>query len=102
MPQRLSLADRPFAIAPRRTASRIYRVVHSSVRRLLNIKADTPASTPPRTPVDTERSTTSETVTSMGSVGRSLPGDHTRLDDAQVREWKGTWVKGADGRWAGT
>src|SRR5215210_7964692 len=98
MGHRLGPVDRVIGAGPGQTARRIYRVVGSSVRRFLNIRADTPANSP----LGTAGSPAGEDVTSVQPAERSLPRDPARLDDAQVREWKGTWVKGAEGRWAGT
>jgi hypothetical protein len=91
-------ADRLFRFVPRRSAQRLYRILESSVRRVLKIQADT-AATPERTPVG---STVRENVPPAAPVLQRLPGSRIRPDDAQVREWKGTWVRGAESRWAGT
>jgi hypothetical protein len=94
-------ADRLSRFAPRRSARRLYRVLEFCLRRFLKRPADT-AAIPERTPADLEGSAIGEPVTSVRPVLHRLSGDRIRPDDAQVREWKRAWVRGAEGRWAGT
>lgn len=91
--------SRLLRFVPTRSARRLYRIVGSSVSRLLGSPADTVANS--ERSADHERPAPGETVTHGGPVQRA-PGGRTRPDDAQVREWKGSWVSGAEGRWAGT
>ena len=85
---------------PTRSARRLYRILGSSVQRLLTSQADTVASGRPS--VSTGASPSGESATGERPVPQKLSGDRARPDDAQVREWKRTWVSGAEARWAGT
>jgi hypothetical protein len=100
MGQRSDSANRPSRLVPTRSARRLYRILESSVQRLLKSPADTTA-TPARTD-GTDGSARGEHASVVRPVLQRLSGDRTPPDDAKVREWKRTWISGAESRWAGT
>jgi hypothetical protein len=83
---------------PTRSARRLYRILGSSVQRLLTTRPVAGA-IPGRT---SDASGSGEPATGVKPVPQKQSGDRARPDDAQVREWKRTWVTGAESRWAGT
>jgi hypothetical protein len=89
---------RAFRIAPGRSARHIYDVLDASVRRFLHGE-EHPRGTHSRAGGAGARG---ETTASREHPLRSLARDRPELDEARVREWKRTWVSGAEGRWAGT
>jgi hypothetical protein len=72
----------------------MYGAFLSSVQRLLKIQID-PA------PQESERSATGEPAAAAGSVPSRVTAERAQPDDAHVREWKRTWVSGAESRWGG-
>lgn len=73
----------------------------SLVRRLMKSTVE-PASNAEAAPVSLQGSTGTEPA---ASAGPAQPGTTTEVvhpSDAQVREWKGSWVGGAESRWSGT
>jgi hypothetical protein len=101
MGERSDSANRPLsALVPTRSARRLYRILESSVLRLLKSSANTSA-LPARTD-SAGRSSRAEPASVVRPVLQRLSGDRTPPDDAKVREWKRTWISGAESRWAGT
>jgi hypothetical protein len=101
MRHRSDSADWTSRLVPTRSARRLYRLLESSVRRYLNRRADTPAISG-RTLEGSDGSAVGESAIGSRPLPQRPSADRAMPDDAQVREWKRTWVSGAEARWAGT
>lgn len=77
-----------------------FGAVGSVVRRLFKSRAESD-STGEATASSLQGSTESETAVSTPDRPKAV-AERVQPNDAQVREWKGSWVKGAESRWSGT
>jgi hypothetical protein len=74
----------------------MYRVFGSFARRLIKVRALSPVSS------DVSAAETATAVASNPPIARASPAGHPEPADEHVQQWKGTWVDGAESRWAGT
>jgi hypothetical protein len=98
MRQRSDSAGWASRLVPTRSARRLYRILGSSVQRLLTSRADAGGSSGGTS----DAAASGEPASDGKPVTQKQSGARARPDDAQVREWKRTWVSGAEARWAGT
>ena len=89
--------ERPFRLAPGRSARHIYDVLDASVRRLLKLEDHNGGI---HSRAGSAR-TGGMTAASSEHPLRSSLRYRSQPDEARVREWKRTWVSGAESRWAG-
>lgn len=78
----------------------MFRAFESFARRLLEIRAETSAAVK-GTPVDGEPAAGPAAAAPAGPVLHTAAPDRSQPDDVHVQQWKGTWVRGAESRWAG-
>jgi hypothetical protein len=86
----LGSSDRLFGVAPGKLARRIHRATGA------------PEGSTSKEVTETGSGSAPDQVAAAPAVARSASRDAKRPDDAQVREWKAHWVKGAESRWAGS
>src|SRR4051812_13960403 len=78
----------------------MYRAFQSLARRLRGAGAETISHDAAGAP-GIEEPVRSEAMATTAPPRPKVAAERARPDDAQVREWKGTWVTGAESRWAG-
>src|SRR4051794_32318475 len=94
----LGSSDRLFGVTPGRMARGIHQATSVPQQSASNGRSAAPDSDA----VAEGSQAASARVTPEPAAARGASRDAKRPDDAQVREWKAHWVKGAESKWAGT
>ncbi|MEN3337781.1 MAG: hypothetical protein V7647_1457 [Acidobacteriota bacterium] len=80
----------------------MYPGFRSLARQLLKIRLLAPAATGATPVAGTESSEPAASTISAPPAVAVAPTNRIQPDDEHVQQWKGSWVRGAESRWAGT